>query len=251
MSLVDKLLNVQQKRPNVGTGDQTAAVQQAQQAARGRVGTARGPRGSNLGERVAVADATAQGRQLQQDAQVQALGQQQQQAQQEQRFTQQTANIAQGVEQARQNFANQANQISSNLERSKRQTDSRRQISDIASAGQAYRFQNQKYLDDLQREAQRRGLDDQQAFELELQKATFAHRSEMFEDDAEFARMMQADDQEFAEMMAQRGANFAIEMANRDKDFANRSAAWTAGTSILAPAVGSALTPASDNTGDQ
>lgn len=137
---------------------------------------------------------------LQQQAQAGELQQQQLQTQQqaqEQQAQQAAQEITLKIKANQDQFNNQVNAILNDVARNERKLDQHEKQARLEQAGFLLRIQNDDYINNLQRTGQLRRLNNEANFQEELRKAALEDDYQLYKDNIEFQKLMDADDRTF------------------------------------------------------
>lgn len=185
------------------------------------------PKRTNIAEQAAQDQARAGLAQAGTQAQIQSAQLGAQSADQEQ-----AAKIAAEQDQAQMRAkesqaANQASQLLTDFARSGRQLSTQEDLSKLNQAAFAARLTNTQYIDTLQREAAKSGINDAASFNDAYYRQVFADSDALFRDKLDFNRMMGASDREFAKQMQDISLESAIQIASDASKEANTRALYT------------------------
>ena len=213
----------------LGVLGSTRDVQAISQAATGKAGPAEGMEGPqrDVQQELAVVDQVKQGQQaIARDSQLTQLAQQQadQQIQNEASFSERK------LDEEELNKLDQFHQIQQRIltdyTTGQRQLDFNRDKARLEQLGFASRLSNDKYLNDLQRQANKARLSDAARFEEEMVRTVFADEEVLLRDSLDFRAMMAADSRQFTEATAQIDLDFAMSLANAENRTANEKSFW-------------------------
>lgn len=178
-------------------------------------------------EQAAVAQ-TATGMQpVQQAAQLQKLGQEQQAREVEQKTQQQQTDIAQARQANQMQTQLRTDQLLQELEQGRGKIDLAKYQAGLEQIGQTLRFNNQRYIDDLQREGARARLQDNLQFIEQLAKTTLEDNKKLIEKQLGNKSVLAATDREFAKSMAQLNINDAWQIFNNSMKSEKEGALFT------------------------
>lgn len=225
-NLLDTIRANSQPQPQ-GVTDETQRLQTLLRARSGKSLSGGPVAASNLQETAAVDQANLQLGQVGQ----QAVMQSEELAQQEAGQAQQIAIQKQEIEQGRR-FNTIQNQIRTDallqdLEQNKGRIGADREKAVVAQVAQNLRLQNQKYIDDLQREGQKARLDDEISFNEELARSTFADNKELLEIQLGNKSILDAKDWEFRKAMGQMSTEQAYETFRNEAKAEQQRAIYT------------------------
>lgn len=215
--------------PGLGVLGSTQDVQAISQAATGKAGPATGMEGPqrDVQQELAVVDQVKQGQQaIARDSQLTQLAQQQadQQIQNEAGFSERK------LDEEELNKLDQFHQVQQRIltdyTTGQRQLDFNKDKARLEQLGFASRLSNDKYLNDLQRQANKARLSDAARFEEETVRTVFADEEELLRDNLDFRAMMAADARQFTEATSQIDLDFALKMANVENRAANEKSFW-------------------------
>lgn len=223
-----------------GVTDETSRLQQLLRAKSGKNVAGSDIASSNLGEQQTVAQTNQQlnnqvtpGIQLQQEGQAQQAAAEQTQ----------TGIQNQSIEQSRQlnSLQNKLKTTSllNEMERNRGQVDLARNKAAVQQLASNLRFENTKYVDDLQREGQKNRIDSKEGFEEALANAVFGDSRELLEKQLNGKSLLNADQRDFNVAVSRMDLNAAYAMFHKDLKTQKDRALYTgigdlvgAGTSI-------------------
>ena len=237
MNLLESLNKTQTQRAAQPVPGQTANLRQMLAAKSGKAGATSGPAISNVAEQQALADfnqaATTQQKQGQARAEQTAL---QKQAQ-DQQFSQGQQRLGLQETKQAQAFEKATDKIANNLERFKDDLSSKEGQQALSETLFARRLADKQYMADLSRAGQERRLNDSNAFALEAGKSAFDNWKEIFANEEQFAKMMDADNAEFQKGLAQMNIDTARAVLADNIKAANMQAQYGAigsfGTAVV------------------
>ena len=241
MNLLESLNKTQTQRAAEPIPGQTANLRQMLAAKSGKAGATSGPAISNVAEQQALVDFNQAATQQQQAGQARAEQTALQQQAQNQQFSQGRQRLGLQKSKQEQQFEQAADKIANNLERFKDDLASKEGQQALAETLFARRLADKQYMTDLSRAGQERRLNDQNAFALEAGKSAFENWKEIFANEDQFARMMDADNAEFQKGLAQMNIETAKAVLADNMKAANLQAQYGAigsfGTAMIQGAV--------------
>lgn len=207
---------------------QTEALQRISQAAAGTAAPTgqAGPARSRQAER-AVVDQVKRGqeelnRQFQMDQL--AMGQQERAIQEEAAFKNKLLSEDQLV--AREKFLDTQKGIIQEYTTGQRQLDLNKDKSKLEQLGFSMRLSNDKYLNDLEKQARLANLSDEIQFEEEMYRSIFADEEELFRNDLEFRSLLNADERTFKDELAQISIDTALDLAKAENRALSERQMW-------------------------
>lgn len=213
---LNKQLNTPTPAPALGQ------TEQAQGLLRAKVGggqtPSEGPRRSSIQETAAAQDTQSQ---LAQGALSNKLqGKQLLQAEEEQevKTEQQFLNLSEDRENTKAQMARQTAEILNQFESGIKQLDSQKDKAELEQVGFMLRLQDDKYIADLQQNAQRLGLDNDLKFREEITRAAYEDDMDIFKNNLEFQTFINMDNRKFQMQVAQMDINFAMNLAEKELD---------------------------------
>lgn len=211
-----------------GVTDETQKLQTLLRAKSGKALAGPGVVSSNLGEQQAVANTNQQ---IQQEvapqAAIQNAGLEQQQAGIQQQEQQQRSDIAQSRRFDTLQTRIKTDQILSDLERNKGKIDLARDGARLEQLGSNLRLENQKYVQDLQREGSRARLNDELAFREATARATMGNNMEIMNKSIDNNTFLKANDRDFKRKVAQIDIGSAYQMFNNEIAAGKQQAMWS------------------------
>ena len=228
MNLLKSLQQAQTQRAAQPVPGQAANLRKMLASKSGKAGATTGPAISGIQEQQALKDLETQATTQQQAAQIDVGQQQQAQAAQTQAQTQAQQRLSTQRQQTQQQFDQQVEKVSNNLQRFKNELESREGKQSLSEALFTRQMADRKFMEDLQRAGIERRLGNTQAFSLEAGKAAFGRAKEMFESDQAFREAMDMDDAEYRREMANMGIDTARSILNDSMEAANRQSMWSA-----------------------
>lgn len=209
----------------VNTTGQAQTLMQARSGKAVAAGTT--PRISNVGEQLAQQQAQLGQQQLaQQVAQgtQQLKTQEEQQAQKIQLQEQEQKFEAGKVE---TDFSRNADALMNQYIQGQKQLNLNKDKANFEQIGFNLRQQNQQYMDNLRREAQKSQLDNALRFKEEMARTVFSEEMGMFQDNLDFRSSLFSDKQAFNDKMAQMDLDYAVQMAEFDAKQASANSLYT------------------------
>jgi hypothetical protein len=222
---LNKQLNTPTPAPTLGQTEQAQGLLRAKVGA-GQTGT-EGPRRSSIQETAAAQDTQSQ---LAQGALSNKLqGKQLLQAEEEQavKTEQQFLNLNEDKENMRAQMARQTAEILNQFESGIKQLDSQKDKAALEQVGFMLRLQDDKYVADLNQNAQRIGLENDLKFKEEITRAAFEDDMDIFKNNIEFQTFMNMDRRQFEVQVAQMDINYAMQLASRELDSAKTQQLFT------------------------
>lgn len=203
-----------------------SAINRATAGKAGAGGQPTGPGRSNQAVQGLV-DQVQQGSQaIQRDAQIQQLTQAQQaQAQQHEAAFQQKQLSEQELDQ-REKFLQVQQKIIGDYVQGARTLDLQKDKSRLEQMGFGMRLGNDKYISQLNNEAQRARLSDALRFDEELKRTVFADEEELLRNDLQFRALMNAKGRELTDQLMNIDLESALAMANAENRAANQRSMW-------------------------
>lgn len=192
------------------------------------------PRQSSMKERMAAQQAGDAGKQIQQQGKIQSAQMGEQQADIQQRASQQEQQTTQSKAEMQQRFDNQISNVLQDFARGNRTLENRKDIAAMEQVGFLARFENQRYVDNLQKAGRQKRMKDSYSFKEEYARQALANHTSIVESDLNFRTLLEADNRTFMNELAQMDATYALQMA----DIAAKEAA----TQQMASGVSSLIT---------
>jgi len=222
---LNKQLTTPTPAPSLGQTEQAQGLLRAKVGAAG-TGT-EGPRRSSIQEIAAAQDTQSQ--LAQGDLANKLQGKQLLQAEEEQtvKTEQQFLNLGEDRENMKAQMARQTNEILNQFESGIKQLDSARDKAALEQVGFMLRLQDDKYIADLQQNAQRLGLNNDLKFKEEITRTAFEDDMDIFKSNIEFQTFMNMDNRKFQLQLANMDINFAMQMASRELDSQKTQALFT------------------------
>lgn len=231
---LQEIINKNLQQPaNIGMQDATQGAQSLLGAKTGRALQQRGPAGSSIAEKIAIASGQAASKQQQQQGQL--LGQQQKQQGIEQ---QQSADIAAKQRESQaadfdSRIRQEKQQLLGEIEREGKQLDFDKNAAQINQLSFMMAYEDQKARDALISEGRKQRLDDDIAFNEALQASIFGEQMKLFKDNLAFQEAMNADDRAFQKELSKMDINYALEVAKAASDQANMQAMYSGASGVL------------------
>tara|TARA_R110000868_G_scaffold79157_1_gene225399 strand:+ start:174 stop:1010 length:837 start_codon:yes stop_codon:yes gene_type:complete len=189
-------------------------------------------------EQAAVAQAGQAMQPIQQAATLQQVEQQQQARGIEQQVGQQQAQIAQSRQANQVKTQLQTQQLLQDLEQNKGKIDANRYQASMEQLGQNLRLNNQKYVDNLQREGSRARLNDDIQFREQVAKSVLQDNKSLLEKQLGNRSILSASDREFSIAMARMGVQDAWQMFRNESNAQQSAAQWSTGASLINTGLG-------------
>jgi|694.fasta_scaffold39126_2 hypothetical protein len=189
-------------------------------------------------EQAAVAQAGQAMQPIQQAATLQQAEQQQQARGIEQQVGQQQAQIAQSRQANQVKTQLQTQQLLQDLEQNKGKIDANRYQASMEQLGQNLRLNNQKYVDNLQREGSRARLNDDIQFREQMARSVLQDNKSLLEKQLGNRSILTASDREFSIAMARMGVQDAWQMFRNESNAQQSAAQWSAGASVVTTGLG-------------
>jgi hypothetical protein len=162
-----------------------------------------------------------------------AMGQQQRALQEEAAFKNKLLSEDQLV--AREKFLDTQKGIIQEYTTGQRQLDLNKDKAKLEQLGFSMRLSNDKYLQELDRQAKMANLSDAMAFEEEMYRTIFADEEELLRDNLDFRAILAADERTFRDEMAQINIDMALDLAKAENKALSEKQMWD-GLSGLAQA---------------
>ena len=192
-------------------------TEQAQNVLRAKLGSAAGagsgPRRSNIAEQAAVQQTQTALDQGQQENKLLAKNIEQGFAQQEQQTEQQFSSLAENLEDMRGAFERESTNILEELGRQNKELDFNRDAAKLEQLGFNLRFQDNKYVTELENQARSLNLNNDLNFKEEMAKTILEDSMELFKGNLNFQKFINMDNRKFAEEMATMDINAAMQLA--------------------------------------
>jgi hypothetical protein len=195
----------------------TQDVAKISQAATGKAGAAPGMQGPqrDTQQELAVVDQVQQGQKaISRDAQLSQLAMQQADQQMQNEAVFQDKKLDEEELNRLDQFHQVQGKILQEYATGQRQLDLSKDKAKLEQLGFASRLSNDKYVRDLQQQANKARLSDAARFSEELTRTVFADEEELFRNDLNFRALMAADQRQFTEATAQIDLDFALSLAN-------------------------------------
>lgn len=146
------------------------------------------------------------------------------------------------------------NQLLQDLEQNKGRIDQQQKDSMVQQAAQNLRLQNQKYVDNLQREGGKSRLDDANSFQEELARSVMGDNKEMLQESLGNQSILDASDRDFKKAVGDMSVGNAYDVFRNAQKAEQQRAIYTGIGSLVSAGVGAAGsmgggTPAPSGTG--
>jgi hypothetical protein len=215
--------------PGQVTG-QTEALQRISQAASGKAvpgaGMGTGPARSTQAE-LAVVDQVKRGQDelfKQNQMQQLALAQEQKSIQDQADFKNRLLSEDQLA--ARDKYLTTQERILNEYSNNQRQLDLNKDKARLEQLGFSMRLSNDKYLQELDRQARMANLSDAVAFEEEMYRTIFADEEELFRDNLDFRALMAADERSFRDEISQISLDMALDLSRAENKALSQKQMW-------------------------
>lgn len=192
-----------------------------------------GPRRSNIAEQAVAQDTSSQLAQKQQEGRFQGMALEQAGQEQEQQRTDQFLNIQENLENTRADFARQAADIMGELERAGKKLDSSKDAAKLEQLGFLLRFQDQQYVTELENQGRLQNLHNDINFKDALYKEVMGENIELFQNNSQFQKFMNADRRTFEMQLAQIDINYAMQVAHQAMKSSQEQAIFGTAGNIL------------------
>lgn len=222
-TLLDTLKkNLGQVSAPEAVADETGTVQQLLSARKGIVGpqSQLGPKGFSVAEAAARAPAQQQLAETRQAAQLQSTAIGQEAAAQAEEQKQREASLSAQRQQSQLQSRIQTESILRNLEQNRAALSEDKRRSGMEQVAANLRFQNQAYIDNLQREGTKARLQDSYAFDTQLKNQIADDNIALLKLQLGNKAAIDASDREFQKMLAQIDIDTAIRMQKENASFA-------------------------------
>lgn len=224
-----------------GVTDETSKLQRLLRAKSGRDISGPDVGSSNLGEQQAVAQTNQTlTNQVAPQIDLQRTAQEQQAQTQESEFNTQKQSIDQARSFNTLESKMKTNSLLSDLERGKGQMDLAREKAATNQLAVNLRFQNTKYVDDLQREGAKNRLNNQLDFEQALTNSILGDNQQLLEKQLGGKSILSADNRDFNGAMARMGLDDAYAMFRSDVKSGKQRALYTGLGNVVTAGVGAA-----------
>jgi hypothetical protein len=127
---------------------------------------------------------------------------------------------------ARDKYLSTQERILSDYTNNRRQLDLNKDKSRLEQLGFSMRLSNDKYLQELEREAKMANLSDAIAFEEEMYRTIFADEEELLRNDLDFRALLAADERTFRDELSQISLDMALDMSRADNKQASQRQMW-------------------------
>jgi hypothetical protein len=236
MNLLD---TIRQNSQKMGMTDETQKTAQLLRAKSGKSGAAT-PQ-SNLGEAAAVDAGNAELGQTNQANQLIQSNLEQKQMELDQ--SQKNSSRAIETERNRNQLESrlQVESVLRDLERDMGKVDMNRDQARFEQVASGLRFQNQQYMDNLEREGKRSRLDDKLAFDQHLQQAVYDDSLALLQKHLGNKSILDMDDREFEVLLAKMDSRTLWREYQDTVDAARKRAPWVAATGATTSIIGSPL----------
>lgn len=209
--------------------DRTEQIRNILQAQQGKVQAAPTgqPQRTARAEQIAQMQIGQQAQQLEQAGAQQREQQQLQAREQKQRIEQNKVELEEKRLDQRIQFNQRSEDILRDLKQKERELDFKRDGAKVEQLGFNIRLNNEQYINKLQTEARRARIYDDFQFREELQRAIFAEERDLFNNDLQFRRMIDANEREFKQQLENIDIEQAIQIANIEAQQANQEMIWS------------------------
>lgn len=226
-NLLDTIRQNSQQLPEQGMTDESSRLQGLLRAKSGKAIEGAPVAASSLGEQQAVTQTnqTIQ-QQVQPQAAIQGAQQATQQAGIQQQEQQQTAEIKQQRRFDDMRTQLQTQQLLNDLQRDRDTLDMRKDGARLEQLASNLRLQDKQYVDNLQREGQKRRLDNSLQFNEALTQSIFDDNQKLLEKNLDGQSVLNANDREFRKALAQMGADDAYSMFREQQKAAQQQQMW-------------------------
>lgn len=220
----------QKAQPQQATGilGQTEALETLSRAASGKALTAgEGPSRSRQAEKAVASQVQRGQRALQEQIQMEALGQAQQTKAMEDKATLDNKILSSERLDIQEKFLAKQKEIITGFVNSGRQLDLKKDKARAEQAGFMMRLNTDYYITDLTNEANRAMLQDELQFDEELARTLFDEELDLFNDDLDFRAMINADEREFELDVANINIDFALKMGESEARGESQRQMWS------------------------
>lgn len=204
--------------------DETALVRKLTAGKKGLVGAPTGPTGLNLAEVAARGQTAQQLGQVGETAQQVAINQRQAAAAQAEQQKQAEQALAGQREESKLRTRIQTENILRNLEQSGKEMDERERAAGMEQVAGALRFQNNQYIRDLTRNAEKENIKDANKFNEKLAESVFADNQALLKSRLGQQAVRDISDRDFTKELAKMDINEAVRMAKENSVNAQRGA---------------------------
>lgn len=213
----------------------TSQAQQLQQATTGKAGGGMGaqPRASQVAANVAAGQAAQGAAQLQQQATLQGEAQMQQAEAQKQQLDFSMRQLDENQLRMHDSFANQATQIANEIARNREQVGFKYNQAQMEQLGFTARLANEKYVSQLQQEAERARLTDDASFQEEYYGTLFKDQQDILAGDMAFQVALNGKNNEWKEYLASIDIDHVLDIADISAKAAGEAQMYAGGTKII------------------
>jgi hypothetical protein len=127
---------------------------------------------------------------------------------------------------ARDKYLSTQERILSDYTNNRRQLDLNKDKARLEQLGFSMRLGNDKYLQELDRQAKMANLSDAMSFEEELYRTIFADEEELLRDNLDFRALLAADERTFRDELSQISLDMALEVSRADNKRLSQNQMW-------------------------
>lgn len=208
----------------LGGTEQASSLLRTKLTGRAEAGPGAEARRSTIGEQAVAQQTGAALGQERAQAAIQSEQLAQQGGAQEQSARIQQQQLAQNLQLKSEQAAQQGAQLWQQFEQAGRQLNTEQDLQKLEQVAFNARLSNQKYINNLQGEARREGLDNDLKFKEDYYTQVFEDSGELFGSDIAFKKLMDSDEREFISEMSKMDTGFALDLAKQASREANQRA---------------------------